>query len=306
MTEDLLQRFHKLNVWKSQGRRAPHKPLLALWAIGRCLRRERRLASYQVVDRELGVLLSQFGPHRVNIRTDYPFWHMRNDDVWEVDRPHLVRCTSKGDARIGDLKRHRIRAGFKVSVVAAFQRDPALALQVAGVLVSKHFPSTLHEAILEATSIPTQLPTRLERTTADDFVLVPRRRRDPTFRRRILAAYGSRCAVCEFDVRFQDDPLALEAAHVKWHEAKGPADVANGLSLCALHHELFDSGAFTLLPDLRLIVAEVLSGTGLHQALRRYHGKPLLAPPLEGFPAPAPVFLKWHAREVFKEPKLIV
>ena len=64
VTGDLMQRFQSLNVWKRGEKRAPHKPLLALWAIGRCVRKEPRLASYELVDQELAALLRRFGPDR--------------------------------------------------------------------------------------------------------------------------------------------------------------------------------------------------------------------------------------------------
>ena len=115
------------------------------------------------------------------------------------------------------------------------------------------------------------------------MVTVRRRRRDPAFRKRVLEAYGSRCVVCELAVRRDDVPLALEAAHIKWHEARGPAAVENRLVLWALHHELFDTGAFTLLPELTVVVAGAVNGVGAVPALWRYHGEPLRAGPREGF-----------------------
>ena len=58
---ELQSLFANLKFWHAQGWRAPNKPLLALWAIGRCLRNEVRLAPYDEIARELGVLLRRFG-----------------------------------------------------------------------------------------------------------------------------------------------------------------------------------------------------------------------------------------------------
>jgi putative restriction endonuclease len=33
--DTVLQQFDALNVWKRRGQRAPHKPLLVLYALGR-------------------------------------------------------------------------------------------------------------------------------------------------------------------------------------------------------------------------------------------------------------------------------
>ena len=297
---DLLRRFEALNVWQSGDQRAPHKPLLALWAIGRCLRGEPRLAPYQLVDRELRGLLRRFGPHRRVIHTEDPFWRMQRDDVWEVDRPKLVRTNRDGGAAKSDLKHHQIRGGLTEDDYETLQSDPWLARRVADHLVANHFPRSLHDAVLEATSIQVDPSLESDSRDGEDRVVVRRRRRDPAFRADVLEAYGSRCAVCEFAICHLDAPLALEAAHIKWHEAKGPDTVANGLALCALHHDLFDSGAFTLVPELRVLVADSVRGAGVETALRRYHGEPLRAPPRGGFPKPAPEFLVWHRSEVFR------
>ena len=306
MRDDVLQRFKSLNVWKTRDKRAPHKPLLALWAIGRCLRGEVRLASYDLVDRELADLLRRFGPHRKTIHTEDPFWRMQRDDVWEVDRPRLVRPNAEGGAYKSDLKRHHIRGGLTEVDYTAFRDDPKLAVRVSEYLVACHFPATLQDEVLEATSIPADAPRELEIRDGDEFVIVRRRRRDPAFRKRVLAAYGSRCAVCELAVRRDNVPLALEAAHIKWHEARGPAVVENGLALCALHHDLFDTGAFTLSPELTVIVAGAINGFGAEPVLWRYHGERLRAGPREGFPRPAPRFLAWHRSEVFKAPEAVL
>ena len=55
--QELLEKFSKIKVWKRGSQRAPHKPLLILYAIGRLLRQEPRLVSYEEVDQEIGKLL---------------------------------------------------------------------------------------------------------------------------------------------------------------------------------------------------------------------------------------------------------
>jgi len=47
--EDIKSRTARLNVWRRGDQRAPHKPLLLLYALGRCLRGEDRLNLYKVV-----------------------------------------------------------------------------------------------------------------------------------------------------------------------------------------------------------------------------------------------------------------
>ena len=235
------------------------------------------------------------------MHTEAPFWRMQGDGVWEIDQPERVRAPNNNPSEL-DLRSQNIHGGLTQADYAAFQADPSLALRVADELIDKHFPYTLYDQILEATAISRGMSMAEETENAQRWVINRRRWRDPKFRARVLKAYGDRCAVCEFAGRLSDAPIALEAAHIKWHQAKGPNTVENGLSLCSLHHDLFDSGAFTVLPELRVIVAGVVQGVGVDAALGRYHGVPLRAPPLEGFPIPNSKFLCWHRKEVFKEP----
>ena len=109
---DLGVRFGALRAWRADGQRAPHKPLLALWAIGRCLRGEPRLAPFELVDAQLSALLARFGPHRKAVHSQYPFWRMRKDGVWEIDRPALVEETASRDATRQSLVEHNIHGGL--------------------------------------------------------------------------------------------------------------------------------------------------------------------------------------------------
>ncbi|HSK29851.1 MAG TPA: hypothetical protein VLA17_07795 [Candidatus Limnocylindria bacterium] len=71
--DEIRERFGSLTVWKRGGERAPHKPLLALYAIGRGLRGEPRMASYAQFDKDLAKLLVEFGPPRQDrYRQFYP------------------------------------------------------------------------------------------------------------------------------------------------------------------------------------------------------------------------------------------
>jgi putative restriction endonuclease len=116
----------------------------------------------------------------------------------------------------------------------------------------------------------------------------------------VLGAYGYQCAVCGFDLRISDLTVGLEAAHIQWHQAHGPSEVTNGLALCAVHHKLFDFGAFVVEASGELLVSEHVSGGALEPALLRFHQRPI-ARPVRVEHAPAPQYLTWHRSEVFKE-----
>ena len=143
--DDLLTKFTKLKVKRKGGQAAFHKPLLALWAIGRCLRREPRLAPFAVVDQELEKLLRRFGPAGQSLHTQEPFWRLKNDGVWEVRDEERVPLHPDGAsgyrAYRKDLLRLGIQGGLKQEVYEAFARNPELARRVAQAMLAKYLPN---------------------------------------------------------------------------------------------------------------------------------------------------------------------
>ena len=124
--------------------------------------------------------------------------------------------------------------------------------------------------------------------------------RDRGFRETALRAYKSRCALCELDVRVDGQPIGLEAAHIKWHSARGPAQVGNGMALCVLLYKFFDSGLFTVLPDLTVLVGGLAVGDSVEESLNKYGGSVLPVIPDRPDQRPGPRYLEWHRRAVFK------
>ena len=95
-------------------------------------------------------------------------------------------------------------------------------------------------------------------------------------------------------------PVALEAAHIKWHQAGGPDVEVNGLALCSLHHKLFDRGAFALSDKLEILVSDDAHGSaGFDEWLMRFHGEKLNFPQRQTYYA-SENFTRWHIREVFQ------
>jgi putative restriction endonuclease len=285
---NLKERFKKLTVWKNGEKRAPHKPLLVLYAIGRLLRSNDRLMPYENIDEELGKLLREFGPNRSSYRTEYPFWRLQNDHIWEVANAENVELTPSGDAKKSSLIRCDALGGFSDDVFQQLRNDPQLVQDIVQSLLDAHFPSSVHEDVLQSVGIDISP----EEST--------QRRRDPKFRERVLRAYEYRCAICGFDVRLGHYPIALEAAHIKWHIAGGPDIEENGLALCTLHHKLFDLGAFTLSGSFEILVSDHAYGThGFQEWLMRFHGGKLKLPQRLDY-LPNEDFRDWHIREVFQ------
>lgn len=296
--DDVLRRFAALGTWTRGDQRAPHKPLLVLYALGRW---QRGLPEVTFAEAEpaLTALLREFGPPRRSDHPEQPFWRLQRDGDWVVAAPEGLPLKA-GDTipRVGALRRPEVRAGFAPAVQAALAADPGLAAAIAGRLLARHFPDSLHPDILAAVGLELESEESEPRSTA------ARRRRDPEFRRRVLTAYEYRCAVCGFDVRLGSISIALDAAHIRWHQAAGPNEEPNGLALCVLHHKTFDLGAFTVDGDGVVLASDRSHGSaGFDQHLMAYHGGPLRAPQRPEW-RPGEGHLAWHRREVFRgEPR---
>ena len=303
----ILKQFSELKVDTAHGGRAPNKPLLALWAIGRCLRGKPRVSSYEQIDEELGNLLRLYAPRRQEANTHDPFWRLEKDGIWEVDQRDVLdkKENKSGSVTKKNLIRLHAQGGLREDVYELFQADREYAMRVAHCIIVKNFPPSYYSDILDDTLIP-DIKVQPENPYEPQLVYSLRSPRDPVFRDKVLSAYASQCAVCKFAVKRDKRTLALEAAHIKWHVAKGPATVENGLALCSLHHSLFDKGAFTLTDDMKVKVAEWVAGEGSERALWEFHDKTWQANPGTGFQEPNRTFLHWHWHEVFKQPEALL
>ena len=300
-SRDVLRKFLNVRIgFSRENRRAPHKPLLLIWAISRCLSGASRLTPFTLVNAELEGLMERFGPHSGKRNIHIPFWRLRTDGIWELDRPHLVKETSRGDPLRSSLFANDIHGGLREEYHGRLSADRELAFEIVMSLLYSHFPETLHQDILEAVGITNALDF-LE-SEPHRYGSVKLRQGQAAFRENVLDAYERHCAVCALSVRVQGILVAIEAAHIRWHTSNGPAEVKNGLALCTLHHKFFDYGAFTVLSDFKVFMSRAAEGRGVDETLRRYHGRPLLVIPDDVEERPNDTYLEWHRKEVFRTP----
>lgn len=290
--QEILKRFRALRTWSQGDKRAPHKPLLVLYAMGRLIAGKEPLISFKDLEQDLRSLLVAFGPPRKAHHPEYPFWRLRNDGIWRLTNAENVEARkSNSDAKKSELIKYDVHGGFSPQLNTAFRKDPELCLEVAYELLGAHFPSTIHEDILQAVGIETGLS-----------LSTIKRKRDPAFRERVLSAYEYCCAVCGMDIRLGTIPVGLEAAHIKWHQAGGPDVESNGLALCSLHHKLLDRGVFTITESAQIVVSEqAIGSSGFDSLVLVFHGQFMRVPVRNDF-MPKAQFALWHQKEVFHGP----
>lgn len=298
MTRDeIIQAFDRMRVWQRGDQRAPHKPLLVLFALAKVSSGDTAMIDWNEAEPRLKALLEEFGPDGSGSSRHYPFWHLRTDGLWQLDGPASILGRPPGATpTLTELRENHIKGGFPPALCDALRRDPQLVALIAQRIADAHFPESIRNEVLAAAGFPSDLSAATPTGEAA-------RRRDPAFREKVLLAYQYRCGVCGHDLRLGNQTIGLEAAHIKWFQAQGPDIVPNGLALCSLHHKIFDLGAFAILPETyQMVFSQHLNASD--ETARRtlaYHGAGLILPQSTEY-LPRPEFLAWHQKQVFKNP----
>lgn len=306
---EILNSFENIRRAQTAGVYAPHKPLLILLALARVQRGEPRLMQFADIDSTMKRLLTEFGRTGAANTRHNPFWHLATDGqgaLWDFNRPaDWLDRAAGATPTLGELRQQQARAGFPPEIDDALRHVPGLLQTVAARMLEAYFPTTLHGDITAALGLDLDGPPTAQEGEphAAGYAQQKRRRRDPGFRERVLRAYEYRCCVCGFSLRIGHMPAGLEAAHIEWHNIGGPDTEQNGLSLCALHHKLFDLGVFTVEPaEHRLLFSQhaISEDRGVTGGLQ-FHGRRIHAPQHRDL-LPAAVHLNWNSSNVFKAP----
>ena len=277
-------------MWSDGDRRAPHKPLLLLYALAKCSRGEKRLFSFKEADKPLQGLLIDYGHASKYPHSLYPFWYLKNDGLWEHKNVENIQFRKgKPEPRKSALIECNVHGGFKEEIYDVLLSDKKLITELASLVLEKNFPESIHEDLIQAVGL--QLDTHDKKT-----------RRDPDFRNKILTAYEHRCCICSYNIQINNTDVGLEAAHIKWHQAGGPDIESNGLALCSLHHKLFDRGVLTVSNDQKILVSQKAHGyQGVKAHLLDFHDKEINQPQSTAY-CPDKQYLDWHFNEVFCGP----
>lgn len=286
---DWLERAEKLRQWTGNGVRAPHKPLLLLYALGQFQGDADGALRYSAVEEDLKRLLSEYGPANKTTPA-YPFHHLVSDGVWEV---RTDRGRGSPGSGVRELRATGAAGRLAPELRAALRREPSLLGRMARMLLDQHFPPSLHGELCEAVGLQLE-PAESEPLTAG------RRQRDRRMRELVLTAYEYQCAFCGYDGRIGTMPVGLEAAHVRWWAFDGPDDIDNGLCLCALHHKLFDRGVLGVGEGHRILVSQRFVGQSptAREHVTALAGRPLIGPQPGTSPIAA-AHRSWHTRQVF-------
>lgn len=284
-----LRLFSEIKVWSRGDKRAPHKPLLLLYALGK-LQQGRRWLLYADLEEDVTHLFKEFASYYTTTVV-YPFQYLQTDGLWT----YHPQKPSRFSTRL--LREEAISGGFTDQVYKELSKAPELLATAALQLLNDHFPDSLHQDILAAVNLEIKPPQK------EPEIEDPETAKPLVFNAEVLRVYDNRCALCGLDIKIGTELLALEATHIKWRQYGGPDQVNNGLAFCSLHRRLFDGGAFSLIPDQERYVCQISrlakGSRGLKEWLWSYHDH-YLSQPNDPLGIPKLEYVTWHRTEVFR------
>ncbi|MEV7005871.1 phosphorothioated DNA-binding restriction endonuclease [Streptosporangium sp. NPDC051022] len=292
---DWVERVAGIRRWSKGGERAPHKPLLLLYALGRFQRHGNRPIPFSAAEAELRSLLKEYGPPR-DTSPGYPFHHLTSDGLWLVDT-----ATGPGSPgpELGRLRDSQATGRLHPDLARALSEEPALVARIARFLLDANFAPSLHTDLCLFVGLDLD-PLESTGETRTNGIAI---RRDPAFRSQVLMAYEYACAFCDYDGWLDGTAVGLDAAHVRWRAFDGPDELSNGLCLCAIHHKLFDKGVLGVSPEHTVTVSARFVGRSgaARNMVTTLAGRPVRSPQ----PGLEPVetdHIAWHSRQIFRSP----
>ncbi|MCG9553306.1 HNH endonuclease [Vibrio sp. Isolate32] len=286
---DLLDKIQMISRWRRGEQRAPHKPLMLLYALSQYKQGHERLFQFEKeVDNQVKELLVQYGPSRKAYHPEYPFWRLANekDPFWELKNgEECIPRKSNTDPKKSELIKYNVMAGFDANSYQSLISNPEMIEKIASKLIQDNFPDTLQEELFVRFGFEVDTSTK---------------QRDPNFRKNVLRAYNYRCAVCGFDLALDTVPVGIEAAHIKWKQYSGSCEVSNGIALCSIHHKALDRGVIALDSDYKVQVSPGVTGGGMVDMLIWEYASQQILLPRETSLYPSEKAVEWHLSEVFK------
>ncbi len=288
---------------------APHKPILLLSIL--LLSENNRVDLENItIDlylretwSELWSCLEYLHPGPIYL----PFYHMESEGFWHIEYNEQV---SRGQPKSVKQINERIkRAYIDRSAIPFFEQDQTRKELINILLNAGYFSAeeikNLTKKIKEIDD-SFEYQEQLQKLVNNEFREIPLIEypgltfsRNPAFRRIVLDAYEETCAICHMKLENSLGISVIDAAHILPFSQFHNDDVRNGLSLCKLHHWLFDHGLITVNSEYTIRVSKKIDYEFPKKLVSSFHNQEIQLPENK-HNHPSPIALKWHKNNVFE------
>lgn len=147
----LQNKIIDITIWKKGEQRAPHKPLLLLYALSKYKQGHARLFHYKTeIEAQLLDLLKCFGPKRTHYYPNMPFWRLKNDGFWQLTNiENCININNPSKEPTGrQLALSQVYGGFDEPSYQYLKKNPSVIDYIAEQILSQHFPKSVHENLI--------------------------------------------------------------------------------------------------------------------------------------------------------------
>lgn len=136
---------------REKGARAPHKPLLLLYALARQIQNPDAKFEFSLVEKPLENLLNEFWKPQLHGRqkVNEPFWRLQKDKIWEVCDGHGIKLPDSASITVTKLRNHNAVGHFTSDIIEEIKDNPHVVRRATQKLLDRYFPESLHRDILE-------------------------------------------------------------------------------------------------------------------------------------------------------------
>jgi len=304
--------FSNLHVDKNKNRYssglAPHKPLLLLSLILLHKNNRANLSDISVdiylkeTWSDLWDCLNYSHPGPLFL----PYYHLKSDGFWNIKFKEGVHTRQlKSLKQIDEFVDH---VSMDESVIELIEDDSFRVQLINSLLNGGYFEKSEIEGLTkkiqeidESFEYEKQLQklvnTRFLKEPKIDFSGLPPSR-DPAFRRLVLDAYDETCCICGMQLQNSSGISIIDAAHILPFSKFHNDDVRNGLSLCKLHHWLFDHGIISVDNYYKVNVSRKIEYEWPEKLVTAFEKEKIILPKEKKY-YPSTIALTWHKTKIF-------
>ena len=316
MSTDTLQKYvqkiKRLRVDRAHGV-APHKPLLLLAVIELIERgqiRDNKIPLSPDLAETFIKYWSKVTDRKPNIAL--PFFHLKSDGFWHLHPNAGYEKVLDVADRITAISRLReviayVSLDDDLFVLLTDTSNREIIRQTLIYVYLIEFKQEIEGLIAEGkqiTEYEQALINEVEQPFSPQKLTAPipaeSSIRSAGFRQAVMGLYDYTCAVCRLRIVTMDGESATDAAHIIPFRISKNDDVRNGISLCKLHHWVFDKGLISLSTTYQVLVSPLMSNRRPTEwMLTELQDKSILLPERNQL-YPAQDALAWHREEVLR------